>query len=201
MGNRERLWELVRRRLERRRGDDAETIDREIWNEFGVERAVMFTDLSGFSRQVARFGIIHFLQIILEQELFLVPVARQHGGTLIKAEADSLLIVFPDAAAAIRAAVEMQHTCTKVNADRPPEEHMILCVGVGHGRMLRIGDDEDVYGHEVNLASKLGEDTATGNEILVTPAAHAAAGELAGLTFTEVEVAYADETRCWRVGY
>jgi class 3 adenylate cyclase len=199
MGTSARLWELVGKRLEQR--DRAEAIDRQIWDEFGVERGVMFTDLSGFSRQVARFGIVHFLQIILEQERLLVPVARAHGGTLIKAEADSLLLVFPDAIAATRAAVDMQHTCAKANVGRPPEEHIILCVGIGHGRVLRIGDDEDVYGHEVNLASKLGEDTATGREILLTPDARKVAGDIPGLTFTEVEVAYADETRCWRVGY
>jgi hypothetical protein len=35
-----------------------------------------------------------------------------------------------------------------------------------------VGDDE-VYGHEMNLASKLGEDIAGGGEVLLTEAAHA----------------------------
>jgi len=43
----------------------------------------------------------------------------------------------------------------------------LLCVGIGFGDVLRIGDS-DVWGREVNAASKLGEDTAKSVEILVT---------------------------------
>ncbi len=194
----ERLWALVDERI-RNRPEPSE-IDRRIWDEFGVESAVMFTDLSGFSRQVAKFGILHFLQVIYEQQRLLVPVAHAHGGSLVKTEADSMLLLFPTAAEAVIAAVEMQRACDRVNVDRAPEDRMLLCLGIGHGRMLKIGD-EDVFGHEVNLASKLGEDTAKAHEILATPAAHAAAGEIAGVSWATYDVEYAGERQCFRAKY
>lgn len=40
-------------------------------------------------------------------------------------------------------------------------------VGLGYGRMLLIGD-EDVFGAEVNAASKPGEDTAKAGDTVVT---------------------------------
>jgi adenylate cyclase len=46
---------------------------------------------------------------------------------------------------------------------------VLLCVGLGHGTVLRIGD-HDVFGTEVNAASKLGEDEARAGEILATDA-------------------------------
>jgi adenylate cyclase len=193
-----RLWELIRQRIAKR--PDTDDIDRVIWAEFGCECAVMFTDLTGFSRQVAKFGILHFLQIIHEQHELLVPVAERHGGTLIKTEADSMLLLFPRADEAVVAAVEMQRACDRANGARDPEDKMILCVGIGHGKLLRLADN-DVYGHEVNLASKLGEDTAGDHEILVTPAGRAAAGEIAGVRWTEIEAEYAGESRCWRAVY
>ena len=61
----------------------------------------------------------------------------------------------------------MQRTLAEYNAEREPSEQVLLCIGVGHGDMLRISDD-DVFGAEVNAASKLGEDTAGPGEILVT---------------------------------
>ena len=73
----------------------------------------------------------------------------------------------------------------------------MLCVGIGHGRILKIGD-EDVYGHEVNLASKLGEDAAKGDEILATTAVKQLAPES---VWEEVAANYAGETVCWRVRY
>ncbi|MDB4956371.1 MAG: putative adenylate/guanylate cyclase [Myxococcales bacterium] len=194
----DRLWKLIDQRT--KVGADTAVIDQRIWDLFGEEWAIMFTDLSGFSRQVAKFGIVHFLQIIFEQEKLLLPVVESHDGILVKIEADSFLILFKKPARAVACAVAMQRVCHSVNARRPPEEQIILCVGVGFGRVLKIGD-EDVYGNEVNLASKLGEDTAKGNEILVTPAAREAIGELHGVTWEPYAVKYVNEELCFRVGY
>ncbi|MBC7543130.1 MAG: adenylate/guanylate cyclase domain-containing protein [Candidatus Sericytochromatia bacterium] len=171
-GSEARLWQLIDART--RAGADTKQIDSRIWDLFGEDWAIMFTDLSGFSRQVAAFGIIHFLQIIHEQKQLMLPIVAQHDGILIKIEADSFLIIFKRAANAITCATALQHACQNVNKRRMPEAQILLCVGIGAGRILRTGDT-DVYGQEVNAASKLGEDTAKANEILVTSEAHAKA--------------------------
>lgn len=173
-GSEGRLWRLIEERT--RPGADTAKIDRTIWDLFGERWAVMFTDLSGFSRQVASFGIIHFLQIIHEQRKLLLPVVASHDGILIKTEADSFLVIFRRATSAVRCAVAMQEVCRHVNARRKDDEKILLCVGIGHGEILRVGDT-DVYGAEVNAASKLGEDTARAGEILLTEAALLAARE------------------------
>src|SRR4030095_14261357 len=91
-GSAARLWKLVDERT--RAGADTAAIDQRIWDLFGTEAAILYTDLVGFSRQVARFGIIHFLQVILEQKKLLFPVIERHDGVLLKVEADSLLVLF-----------------------------------------------------------------------------------------------------------
>jgi class 3 adenylate cyclase len=197
-GSSARLWKLVEDRAAA--GADVAAIDQRIWDLFGEEWAVMFTDLSGFSRQVARFGIIHFLQIILEQKRLLLPLIEQHDGILIKIEADSFLVLFKKPSQALACAIAMQRTCQATSARRAPEEQLILCVGLGFGKILKIGDD-DVFGHEVNISSKLGEDIAKGHEILVTRACHDAIGDIAGITWEEVRTEHAGEDVCWRVGY
>lgn len=171
----QRLWGLIAERA--RPGADVATIDRRIWDLFGEPWAVMFTDLSGFSRQVEAFGILHFLQIIYEHKQLLDPYLARHDGILIKTEADSLLVIFRRTTSALRCAVDMQNALAVVNRGRPPETQVLLCVGVGYGEILRIGD-HDVFGQQVNAASKLGEDTAKANEILLTRAARDNAGEL-----------------------
>ncbi|MDX2091229.1 MAG: adenylate/guanylate cyclase domain-containing protein [Kofleriaceae bacterium] len=190
-----RLWKLIEERT--KVGSDAEAIDRRIWDLFGEEWSVMFTDLAGFSRQVAAFGIVHFLQVIYEQKQLLLPIVERHDGVLIKVEADSFLILLKRPEAALACAIEMQRACRAVNARRAPEEQIVLCVGLGHGKLLKIGD-EDVFGHEVNLASKLGEDTAKGNEILATRAFR---DLLPGATWEEVAADYAGENVAWRARY
>lgn len=169
----ERLSRLMEERLEPEA--DRARIDERIWDLFGEEWAVVFTDLSGFSRKVEAFGIIHFLQIIYESERILVPVVDANDGILLKIEGDSMLIIFRKPAKALRAVASMQRACADYNKDKPEEDRILLCVGVGYGRMLRIGD-ADVFGREVNAASKLGEDTAKADEVLVTQAVVDAVG-------------------------
>jgi class 3 adenylate cyclase len=197
-GSEVRLWELIEERT--RAGADKARIDRRIWDLFGEEWAVMFTDLSGFSRQVATFGIIHFLQVIHEHKRLLLPIVAEHDGILVKIEADSFMIIFKRAESALGCAIAMQHACQKLSRGRPPEEQVLLCVGIGCGRILRIGDT-DVYGQEVNAASKLGEDTAKSNEILVTHAVRERCGVMAGVTFSEHDEKVPGSDRNYRVGY
>lgn len=197
----ERLWRLIEERT--KSGSDTEAIDERIWDLFGEEWTIMFTDLAGFSRHVASFGIIHFLQIIYEHKKLLMPIVEDKCGILIKAEADSLMILFKRPASALACAVEMQRACQNANQRRIPEEQMLLCVGLGTGHVLRIGDS-DIYGAEVNAASKLGEDTAKANEILVTDAfkeAVEADSKKLGITFEELEVEIPGATKSWRARY
>jgi adenylate cyclase len=197
-GSEVRLWQLVEERT--RPGADVKRIDGRIWDLFGDEWAVMFTDLSGFSRLVAAFGICHFLQVIFEHKKILLPIVASHDGILIKIEADSFLIIFKRPETAIRCAIEMQHACQRVNAARQPEDRVLLCVGIGFGRILRIGDS-DVFGDEVNSASKLGEDIAKSNEILVTGAARDAVRDVKDLGFEDLEVSLPSSARNARVRY
>ncbi len=161
----ERLERLIQKRMTP--GADQEAIDAHIWDLFGETWAVMFTDLSGFSRRVAEFGIIHFLQIIYESQRVFVPCLDEYGGILLKVEADSMLVIFRKVRRAVECAIAMQQAAREYNQGRPEEERLLLCVGLGYGAMLRVGD-HDVFGAEVNAASKLGEDTARAWEILVT---------------------------------
>jgi adenylate cyclase len=188
-----RLQQLIDERLHA--GADKAAIDRRIWDLFGERWAVMFTDLSGFSRRVAEFGIIHFLQVIQQSVRILTPIIDQHDGILLKIEADSLLVIFRRPERAVACSVAMQLALTEFNQSLVPEDRILLCVGLGWGDVLRIGD-QDVFGAQVNAASKLGEDMAKAGEILVT-------GEVRDACPTSTWAPYAEippgATSAWRL--
>jgi class 3 adenylate cyclase len=197
-GSEARLWALIDERT--RAGADTKNLDQRIWDLFGEDWAIVFTDLSGFSRQVAAFGIIHFLQVIYEQKQLLLPIVHDHDGILIKIEADSFMILFKRARRALDCALAMQAACHQLNARRVPEEQVLLCVGIGSGRILRIGDF-DCYGNEVNAASKLGEDIAKAGEILVTRHVREQCGDFDGVRYEELDVAPPGADKAFRVLY
>lgn len=180
----DRLTRLIQERLQP--GADKQRIDERIWDLFGEDWCVMFTDLSGFSRRVAEFGIIHFLQTIHESERLLVPVIDVHDGFVLKMEGDSFLVIFRNAHKCLQCALAMQQTVDHYNLDRLDEEKVLLCIGLGYGRMLRIGDT-DIFGAEVNAASRLGEDLAKAGEILVTGAFRALCENPPGISFQPLD--------------
>jgi adenylate cyclase len=194
----DRIERLIEERLQP--GADKKAIDERIWDLFGEEWAVMFTDLSGFSRRVAEFGIIHFLQIIYESQRILVPCIERFNGILLKTEGDSMLVIFRSVAKALECAVDMQRKARSYNTDREEAEKILLCVGLGFGKMLRIGDS-DVFGTEVNAAAKLGEDIAKAWEILVTGAvAHALEGT-AGIRFEPTNIVPPGADKAFKAAY
>ena len=160
---------------------DTDAIDARIWDLFGERWAVMFTDLSGFSRNVAEFGIVHFLQVMYEAEALLLPIIEAHDGILLKIEGDSYLVIFRNPEKSVTASLAMQRALEAYNVGREPHAQVLLGIGLGFGDMLRIGD-ADVFGAEVNAASKLGEDTASAGDILVTGALVEAALAVPGIT-------------------
>jgi adenylate cyclase len=194
----DRLERLIEDRL--KPGADKHIIDHRIWDLFGETWCVMFNDLSGFSRGVAKFGIIHFLQTIHESERLLIPIIEDHDGILLKVEGDSFMVIFRNVAKALQSSIHMQRTLKQYNVDKIDEEKVLLCVGLGFGKMLRIGDS-DVYGSEVNAASKLGEDTAKAWDILVTQAVYDKAASYKGISFEEIEEEIPGSAKSYRVIY
>ena len=79
------------------------------------------------------------------------------------------MVIYRSVDDAVRSAIAMQQCCQRHSKDLAPEDKVLLCIGIGYGDVLRIGD-QGVYGAEVNTACKLGEDVATANEILISSA-------------------------------
>jgi len=165
--NLERLLGEINAEPERR-----DEISREIESIFGQDKAALVLDMSGFSRTTRQQGIVSFLLMIHQMKLIARPSIEKHGGLLLKAEADNLFCLFDTALDAVRAAGDIIQRLNTVNLLLPEGRRLYASIGIGYGRILNV-DDEDLFGDEVNLASKLGEDVAERGAILLTPAARA----------------------------
>ncbi len=166
---RERLYKFLRERNEQP-GRAAE-IDAHIREVFGETLAVLVMDMSGFSRQTVRHGIIHFLAKIQRMHSIAIPLIEAREGVIIKLEADNIFAVFGAVANAVEAAVDIQKGMDAVNTLVPDEQDMHGEYGIGFGEILVI-EGEDIFGSEVNLASTLGEDLAERGEVLLTESAY-----------------------------
>ena len=194
----ERLELLIKQRLEKE--SDKENIDKRIWDLFGETWSIMFTDLAGFSREVERFGIIHFLQIIYESKRLFLPIIDKYDGILIKMDGDSMLVIFRNPFKALRCALEMQKEVDLYNKNKVDEEKILLCVGLGYGDILKIGD-VDIFGAEVNASSKLGEDIAKQGEILCTVNFIDTVNKLTNIDFEEISEIPPGAKKAYKIKY
>jgi len=162
-------------------------IDEEIWRRFGRTCAVLVLDMCGFSRLTMRYGITHFLAMIRRLQTIVRPVIAAGGGHVVKTEADNVFATFDDVPDAVRAARTIQANLDAANIFLPEDWDLHAGIGIGYGPLLLIGG-HDLFGSEMNLASKLGEDIAGQGEILLSAEARARVPDETDLTEIPMQV-------------
>ena len=160
------------RRRERLAADARARLDARTHATLSRPLAIVYTDTADFTVRVAEHGMLHFLMVFERARRRLRPILKRYRGRLVKVEADSLLLVFPDTGRATRAVQAMSAALARLNRGKPESERTVFSFGIGFGEVLDL--EKDVLGLEVNLASKLGEDIALPGEVLFTEAAVAA---------------------------
>ena len=166
LNTRENLMELLDELGEH--PERLEDVTRRICDVFEQERTIMILDMSGFTRATQHGDIISFLLSINQMQRLVTPVVEEHGGLVVRADHDNLTCMFDRVADAIAASGDITERLESANVILPSDRELYVSIGIGHGPLLNI-ENRVVYGSEVNLASKLGEDIGGLGDVLLTP--------------------------------
>jgi class 3 adenylate cyclase len=147
-------------------GQERARVEAEIWERFGVERALLSLDMSHFSLSVRRAGILPYLGLIRRMQAVTRPIVGRHDGEVVKYDADNMIAVFGSVDSAAAAALAINRAIAEGG------EKFAVAMGVDFGRFLLV-EGVDCFGDTVNVACKLGEDVAESGEVLLTAAARA----------------------------
>ncbi|MCS6993017.1 MAG: adenylate/guanylate cyclase domain-containing protein [Anaerolineales bacterium] len=142
-------------------------IEKTLWAEFGTTKAVLVMDMSGFSRLTQKYGIVHYLSMVLRMQLTSQPIIQALGGKVIKFEADNCFAMFDTVLSATEAAIRLNTAFDAINRFTEDNFDIRVSIGIDYGPVLLTGGP-DFFGDVVNTASKLGEDVAGPGEILLT---------------------------------
>ena len=159
--------ELIARFAEEPDPNKVESIREGIWERFGTEGAVFISDMASFSSTSRKIGVLHFLKMIHRARQIIAPIVEGNNGILLKCDADNCYAFFTNTDDAIQASFDVNRALFKANDAFGIGEQIYLSVGIDYGRILMAGDI-DFFGDPVNTASKLGEDLAVREEVLVT---------------------------------
>ena len=125
------LERLLQQMLDRPQ-DEAE-LSRELEEQFAETRAVLVLDMSGFSRTTQLRGIVAFLLMIHRMRQIVTPVIEDHGGLVIKAEADNLLCLLESVEDAVQAARTLIARLDGDNKLCAEGRQIYVSVGIGWG--------------------------------------------------------------------
>ena len=137
-------------------------------SEEGVEtlgddrRAIVFTDLVGFSDWAMEAGDDIALELLREVAAAIEPPVTRHGGTVVKRLGDGMMAVFSASEQAVAAVLEARQRLdgVEVAGYRPR-----MRAGIHVGSPRRLGDD--YLGVDVNVAARVA-DHASGGEVLIS---------------------------------
>ncbi len=114
--------------------------------------AIMFTDIAGYTA-LSAYDEEKALQLIEKQREVLKPIVLEYNGDWLKEMGDGVLISFPSSKRAVNCAIKIQHTVKDI-------ENLDLRIGIHEGDILE--KDGDVFGDDVNVASRIEPFAAVG---------------------------------------
>ena len=103
------------------------------------------------------------------------PVLSRHGGRLVDAAGDSLLIEFSSVVDAVEAAIALQQGFTRANAPLPPDKRLEYRIGVNIGDV--IVQERALYGDGVNVAARLQSAGRSGGPLPLARSGRTGAGQ------------------------
>jgi class 3 adenylate cyclase len=142
-------------------------IETRMWDRFGRTCAMLVLDCAGFSRTTQKRGVVHYLAQLVRMRALCDPIFQDRQALSWRAYADDVYAEFVRVDQAVRAALDIHRALRRKRLLLDDKEILTACIGIGYGRVLVAGP-EGVFGDQMNLASKLGEDLAQGGETLLT---------------------------------
>lgn len=114
--------------------------------------AIMFTDIKGFSKKMAKNETSAF-ELLKTHDALLRVLAAKFDGRVIKSIGDSFMIDFASAVNAVRCAIEAQKRFSHFNTKKEELDKIEIRVGIHLGDVII--RDEDIIGDGVNIASRI----------------------------------------------
>jgi class 3 adenylate cyclase len=128
---------------------------------------ILFTDIESSTAHWDKDGDIEGRLLVDRHNRLVFSVIQRHKGRVVKTIGDAVMAAFRRPSHALAAAVGIQQVMERARADDPAFDIQVR-IGIHTGRGLV--ERDDVFGHVVNLASRI-ESRASGGEILISAGA------------------------------
>src|ERR1700757_4010409 len=144
--------------------------------------AIVAADVAGYSRLMG-LDEVGTARTLREHRKVTDALVAKHGGRLVKATGDGVLLEFPSVVDAVECAVAVQASMAERNQGVPEDRRMLLRIGINLGDILIEG--EDILGDGVNVAVRL-EGIAEPGGICISSSAYEQVRGKVAVDFTDL---------------
>ena len=154
--------------------------------------ALLFTDIRGSTALYQRIGDLNAFQLVQQHFDLLRETTVRHGGAIVKTIGDAVMAAYPDAALAVKAALDMRGAIQRFNEDQG-ELPVSLKIGIHHGASIAVtlNEELDYFGQTVNIAARV-QALADAQEICLTDEVRSYPGVAALLAGRDTEAVTAE---------
>ncbi|MBV8068879.1 MAG: adenylate/guanylate cyclase domain-containing protein [Acidobacteriaceae bacterium] len=144
--------------------------------------AVLTIDVVEFSRLMHADARQAYRLYKRHRDELVDPKLREYRARFVKSTGDGIMAEFPAAVDAARCAVDVQRSMAARCRGPASDRRVIFRIGLSCGRVM--ADQEDIYGHDVNVAARL--------QTVAPPGGIAMSSEVAGFVRNTLALALTD---------
>jgi class 3 adenylate cyclase len=133
--------------------------------------AVLFSDLKDSTALYERIGDATAYAVVRDHFEYMFAKIAEQDGAVVKTIGDAVMAVFPHAAPALEAALEIQEHVAELNARLKPRPAVVIKLGVHIGPVIAINANGvlDYFGTTVNVGARV-QNESRGGDVVVTQA-------------------------------
>ncbi|MCP4624779.1 MAG: CHAT domain-containing protein [bacterium] len=148
---------------------ERERLDQLIEQRFRTKRAILFSDVSGFTQYMHKMGDLRGRAWIQKHHDIVIPLIEEHNGEVLDVMGDGFMTSFPDALSATKASIVIQKSLYGHNAKTKKTDRIHVRIGINFGEVF--AEKNHISGDAVNVAARI-QAEAEPDQILISKSAY-----------------------------
>ena len=148
---------------------ERERLDHLIEQRFRKKRAILFSDVCGFTQYMHKMGDLRGRAWIQKHHDIVIPLIEEYNGEVLDVMGDGVMASFLDALSAAKASIAIQTSLAEHNAKSKKTDSIHVRLGINSGEVF--AEKNHVAGDAVNVAARI-QAEAGPDQILISKSAY-----------------------------
>ncbi len=148
---------------------ERERLDQLIEQKFRKRKAILFSDVCGFTQYMHKMGDLRGRAWIQKHHDIVIPLIEEYNGEVVDVMGDGVMASFSDTVSAAKASIAIQKSLHRHNAKTKKTDRIHVRIGINSGEVF--AEKKHIAGDAVNVAARI-QSEADPDQILISKNAY-----------------------------